>query len=223
MVVNDVTRGTDAIQMTNQENNEIYTVNVRYEDSVRENIDALKQLLIKKPDNSFVNLGNVTTIEVGEGPVSIQRIDKQLAVQYTLRYENTTNLGDISTVVDEEIEELDLPEETEIEFGGDRELLESSMDDMILAFVLAIVFIYIVMAAQFESFKYPFVIMFTVPLMLIGVAIALVATNSPISLTVVIGLIVLAGIVVNNAIVIVDYINQKKQKDLKHMMPLWNL
>lgn len=215
MVVNDVTKGTDAIQMTNQVNNEIYTVNVRYEDSVRENIDALKQLLIKKPDNSFVNLGDVTTIEVGKGPVSIQRIDKQLAVQYSLRYENTTNLGDISKVVDEEIEELDLPEETEIEFGGDRELLESSMDDMILAFVLAIVFIYIVMAAQFESFKYPFVIMFTVPLMLIGVAIALVASNSPISLTVVIGLIVLAGIVVNNAIVIVDYINQKKAEGFK--------
>ena len=215
MVVNDVTRGTDAIQMTNQENNEIYTVNVRYEDSVRENIDALKQLLIKKPNNSFVNLGDVTTIEVGEGPVSIQRIDKQLAVQYTLRYENTTNLGDISAVVDEEIEKLDLPEETEIEFGGDRELLESSMDDMILAFVLAIVFIYIVMAAQFESFKYPFVIMFTVPLMLIGVAVSLVASNSPISLTVVIGLIVLAGIVVNNAIVIVDYINQKEAEGFK--------
>jgi len=94
-------------------------------------------------------------------------------------------------------------------------LLESSMDDMVLAFVLAIVFIYLVMAAQFESFKYPFVIMFTVPLMIIGVGLTLFAFQTPISITVVIGLIVLAGIVVNNAIVIVDYINQLKQRGMK--------
>ncbi|TXC91563.1 efflux RND transporter permease subunit [Metabacillus litoralis] len=215
MVVNDVTRGTDAIQITNADNNEIYSVNVRYDDSVRENIDSLRKLLIKKPDNSFVELGEVAAIEVGEGPVSIQRIDKQVAVQYDLRFNNSTNLGEISNLVDEKIEELDLSDDTEITFGGDRDLLESSLDDMLLAFVLAIIFIYIVMAAQFESFKYPLVIMFTVPLMIIGVGIALVLTNSPISLTVVIGIIVLAGIVVNNAIVIVDYINQKKAQGFK--------
>lgn len=215
MVVNDVTRGTDAIQMTNEHDHEIYMVNVRYDETVSECVDALKGLLIKKPDNSFVELGDISTIQVGEGPVSIQRIDKQPAVQYTVRYSNSTNLGDFSNLVDKEIKELDLPEETDISFSGDRELLESSMDDMLLAFILAVIFIYIVMAAQFESFKYPFVIMFTVPLMLIGVAVALTVTKSPISLTVVIGLIVLAGIVVNNAIVIVDFINQKKAQGFK--------
>ncbi|WP_226530123.1 efflux RND transporter permease subunit [Metabacillus niabensis] len=215
MVVNDVTRGTDAIQITNERDQEIYMVNVRYDETVREDVDALKGLLIKKPDNSFVELGDVSTIQVGEGPVSIQRIDKQPAVQYTVRYSNSTNLGDFSELVDKEIKELDLPEETDISFSGDRELLESTKDDMLLAFILAIIFIYIVMAAQFESFKYPFVIMFTVPLMLIGVAVALTVTKSPISLTVVIGLIVLAGIVVNNAIVIVDFINQKKAQGFK--------
>ncbi|MCV9886475.1 efflux RND transporter permease subunit [Metabacillus halosaccharovorans] len=215
MVVNDVTRGTDAIQMTNEHDHEIYMVNVRYDETVSEDVDALKGLLIKKPDNSFVELGDISTIQVGEGPVSIQRIDKQPAVQYTVRYSNSTNLGDFSNLVDKEIKELDLPEETDISFSGDRELLESSMDDMLLAFILAVIFIYIVMAAQFESFKYPFVIMFTVPLMLIGVAVALTVTKSPISLTVVIGLIVLAGIVVNNAIVIVDFINQKKAQGFK--------
>ncbi|MCM3441667.1 efflux RND transporter permease subunit [Metabacillus halosaccharovorans] len=215
MVVNDVTRGTDAIQMTNEHDHEIYMVNVWYDETVSEDVDALKGLLIKKPDNSFVELGDISTIQVGEGPVSIQRIDKQPAVQYTVRYSNSTNLGDFSNLVDKEIKELDLPEETDISFSGDRELLESSMDDMLLAFILAVIFIYIVMAAQFESFKYPFVIMFTVPLMLIGVAVALTVTKSPISLTVVIGLIVLAGIVVNNAIVIVDFINQKKAQGFK--------
>src|SRR5690606_11980992 len=107
-------------------------------------------------------------------------------------------------------EELNLEENTMISFGGDRELLDNSINDMMLAVVLAIVLVYIVMAAQFESFKYSLVIMFTVPLMAIGVAIALFVTQTPISITAVIGILVLVGIVVNNGIVLVDYINQRK-------------
>ncbi|GLB60453.1 efflux RND transporter permease subunit [Cytobacillus sp. NCCP-133] len=214
MAVNDVTRGNHAIQMIDNESN-IYGVFVEYDKDVTQDINNLKTLLIKKPDGNYVALDEVTNIENGEGPVNIQRINQQDAVQFTLKYKSSTNMGAISKEVDEEITGLDLPEETEVVFSGDRELLESSIDDMVLAFILAIVFIYLVMSAQFESLKYPFVIMFTVPLMIIGVAIALTATSTPISLTAIIGIIVLAGIVVNNAIVIVDYINQKKESGLK--------
>lgn len=213
MVVNDVTRGSMATQMSGNEG-EILGVFVEYDSAVTQNLDKLKQLLIKKPDGNYVTLGLVTNIQTGSGPVKIQRINQQDAVEFTMKYKSSTNLGDISKEVDKKIEELKLPEETEVVFSGDRELLESSIDDLILAFVLAIILVYLVMAAQFESLKYPFVIMFTVPLMVIGVALALTATRTPISLTVVIGVIVLAGIVVNNAIVIVDYINQKKERGL---------
>ena len=99
-------------------------------------------------------------------------------------------------------------------FGGDRELFESAIDDMLMAILLAVVLVYIVMAAQFESFKYPFVIMFSVPLMIIGVALGLFLTSTPISVTAVIGILVLVGIVVNNGIVLVDYINQRKEAGL---------
>ncbi|MFC4320578.1 efflux RND transporter permease subunit [Litchfieldia salsa] len=212
--VNDVTRGTTAIQLTD-ENQSIYPVNVGYDRELTSNIDQLSNLLIKKPDNSYIELSQLTDIQIGEGPTTINRIDQQSAVQFTVKFATTTNLGDISSKVDAEIADLDLSDETEITFGGDRELLESSMDDLGLAFVLALVFIYLVMAAQFESFKHPFVIMFTVPLMIIGVAIALTATRTPIGLTAFIGIIVLAGIVVNNAIVLIDYINQKKEAGMK--------
>ncbi|MCM3528336.1 efflux RND transporter permease subunit [Cytobacillus oceanisediminis] len=214
MAVNDVTRGNRATQMIDEESN-IYGVFVEYDREVTQNIDNLKKLLIKKPDGNYAALSDVTNIERGEGPVNIQRINQQDAVQFTLKYKSSTNMGAMSKAVDKEIADLDLQDETEIVFSGDRELLESSIDDLILAFVLAIIFIYLVMAAQFESLKYPLVIMFTVPLMVIGVAIALTATQTPISLTAIIGIIVLAGIVVNNAIVIVDYINQKKENGLK--------
>ncbi|MBD8067454.1 efflux RND transporter permease subunit [Bacillus sp. PS06] len=212
--INDVTRGTTALQLTDEDQN-IYPVNVGYDRELTSNIDQLQELLIRKPDNTFIQLNEVTDITIGEGPTTINRIDQQSAVQFTVKFVSTTNLGDISSKVDAEIADLELSDDTEITFGGDRELLESSMDDLGLAFVLALVFIYLVMAAQFESFKHPFVIMVTVPLMVIGVAVALTATRTPVGLTAFIGIIVLAGIVVNNAIVLIDYINQKKEQGMK--------
>ena len=89
-------------------------------------------------------------------------------------------------------------------------VIYSARDDMVLAILLAIVLVYFVMAAQFESFKYPFAIMFTVPLMVIGVAAAMLMTKTLLGVTSVIGILVLVGIVVNNGIVLVDFINQKK-------------
>jgi hydrophobic/amphiphilic exporter-1 (mainly G- bacteria), HAE1 family len=214
MAVNDVTRGNRAAQMID-ENANIYGVFVEYDPEVTQNLEKLKTMLLKKPDGSYIALADVTDIRVGEGPVSIQRINQENAVQFTLKYKAATNMGAISKKVDKKIEELHLRDETKIVFSGDRELLESSIDEMIMAFVLAIIFVYLVMAAQFESLKYPFVIMFTVPLMIIGVAIALRVTNTPIGITAIIGIIVLAGIVVNNAIVIVDYINQRKEQGIQ--------
>jgi hydrophobic/amphiphilic exporter-1 (mainly G- bacteria), HAE1 family len=212
-MVNDMTRGVTATRMLDKESN-LYNVNVEYDETVKNSVDNLKNLLIKKHDGMFIPLGNIADITIGKSPVQIHRIDQQNAVQFTLKYKNTTNLGKMSAIVDEEIAKLHLPEETEIVFGGDRELLESALGDLFLAFALAITFVFLVMAAQFESLKYPFVIMFTVPLMVIGVALGLTATKTPVSVMAIIGVIVLAGIVVNNAIVIVDYINQMKEKGL---------
>lgn len=213
-IVNDVTRGTRATQIVDEDTN-IYSVFVEYDKDITKNLDELKKLLIKKPDGSYVRLDEITTIEIGDGPVNIQRFNQQDAVQFTLKYKTSTNLGDISKEVDKEIADLKLDEGTVVSFSGDRELLDSTINDMVLALVLAIVFVYIVMAAQFESLKYPFVIMFTMPLTVIGVAIALTVTRTPVSLMALIGVIVLAGIVVNNAIVIVDYINQRKASGLR--------
>lgn len=214
MIVNDVTRGSQATQMVD-ETGDIYGVFVEYDSEITQDLEQLEGLLIKKPDGQYITLDQVVTIERGKGPVHIQRINQQNAVQFTVKYKNTTNLGDMSKEVDQKIADLDLDGETEIVYSGDRDLLESTMDDLFMALALAFVLIYIVMAAQFESLKYPLVILFTVPLMVIGVAIALILTETPIGLTAMIGIIVLAGIVVNNAIVIVDYINQKKEKGLK--------
>ncbi|MBS4177328.1 efflux RND transporter permease subunit [Lederbergia citrea] len=212
-IVNDVTRGVQASQVISEES-DVYRVFVEYDEEITRNIDKLKTLLIKKTDGTYVKLGDVAKIEIGTGPVEIQRINQQDSIEFTLKYSTETNLGTMTKTVEKEIAELNLPSETEITFSGETELMKNSINDMIMAFILAIVLIYIVMAAQFESFKYPFVIMFTVPLMVVGVAIALLAARIPLSIPALIGVIILAGIVVNNAIVIVDYINQRKQAGL---------
>ncbi|PAQ13074.1 MFS transporter [Bacillaceae bacterium SAOS 7] len=211
-IVNDATRGVIATQIINK-NDEVQMVKVQYDQTVTKNIDNLKSLLVKTPSGNFMKLQELADIQIQQGPVSIQRINQQEAVQFTAMYTSDTNLGAISKKVDEKIAELDLSDETKITFSGDRDLLESSIDDMVMALLLAIVLIYIVMAAQYESFKYPFVIMFTVPLMVVGVSIALTVTRTPLSIPAVIGVLILAGIVVNNAIVIVDYIIQRKEKE----------
>ncbi|WP_223633817.1 efflux RND transporter permease subunit [Planococcus sp. 4-30] len=208
--VNNITRGVLATQVLT-ENDEVLSVYVAYEEGERNSLEKLRELSLRTPAGEFVELQELADIEVAQGPVSIQRVDQADSVSFTLQHQSSITLGDMSDEVDTAIAELDLDENTMISFGGDRELLDNSINDMMLAVVLAIVLVYIVMAAQFESFKYPLVIMFTVPLMAIGVAIALFVTQTPVSITAVIGLLVLVGIVVNNGIVLVDYINQRKQ------------
>lgn len=208
-IVNHVTRGQQASQLTT-EAEEVLAIVVQYDEEVVKDIEALKDLLIKKPDGSYITLGDVTEIERAEGDVSIQRADQLPAVQFTVKYKSDTTLGDVTAQVEEKIDELDLPDDFAMSYTGDQELLQDALDDLALAFILAVIFVYLVMAAQFESLKYPFVIIFTIPLIVIGVMIALTVTRTPIGITAIIGLIVLAGIVLNNGIVLVDFINQLK-------------
>lgn len=211
-LVNNATRGVFATQIIESETSEVKTVFVRYDEEVTANLEKLRQMLVKTPAGNFVPLESLADIAVTDGPVNIRHIEGQDAVQFTVTYGADENLGDISTAVDEKVESLDLSDETVLSYSGDQELLDNSKDDMIMAMVLAVVLIYIVMAAQYESFKYPFVIMFTVPLMVIGVALSLIVAQLPLSIPAIIGVLILVGIVVNNAIVIVDYILQRKQE-----------
>ncbi|MBZ5200403.1 efflux RND transporter permease subunit [Planomicrobium chinense] len=208
--VNNMTRGVLATQVL-AENDEVLSVFVGLDEQFRDSEEKLRTMKLRTPAGQFVTLEQLADIEISEGPVDIKRVDQADSVAFTLQHKSNVTLGEMSDKVDEALEKLNLDKDTQISFGGDRELFENAIDDVSLAIVLAVVLVYIVMAAQFESFKYPFVIMFTVPLMVIGVALALFLTQTPISITAVIGILVLVGIVVNNGIVLVDYINQRKE------------
>lgn len=207
--VNNITRGVQASQLIT-ERDEVLGVFVEVDENYRDSYEKLQQLRLRTPSGTFVELQELANIEIAQGPVSIQRVDQAGSVSFTLQHQSDVTMGDMSTEVDAALDDLNLDDSTVITFGGDRELFDNAINDMIMAVLLAVVLVYLVMAAQFESFKYPFVIMFTVPLMTIGVAIALFVTQTAISITAVIGILVLVGIVVNNGIVLVDYINQRK-------------
>lgn len=210
--VNQMTRGQLTTQMI-AEDGAVLSVYTSFGRAFT-SIEALEDMQLRSPAGLFVPLKDIAKVSVQDGPVSIRRSDQAAAVAFFVDYKTKQSLGGISDLVDVALEKADLPAETQIVFSGDRELYDSAIDDMLLAVALAVVLVYIVMAAQFESFKYPFVIMFTVPLMIIGVAIALFATNTLIGVTSVIGILVLVGIVVNNGIVLVDYINQQKAEGM---------
>lgn len=213
-IVNDKMTGVTATQVVT-EDNDVYQVQVQYAEEYIEDVEAIENLLLRNPEGEYVALGDVTNIEEGEGPETINRIDQENAVQFNLQYGTSYNLGQISVLVEETLDDLSLPDETTVSYTGDTELLDDAVADLTMALMLAIVFAYLVLAAQFESLRYPFVIMLTVPLIVIGVAIGLTITRTPISVMAFIGLIVLVGIVVNNSIVLVDYINQKKAAGIK--------
>ncbi|SFE79489.1 efflux RND transporter permease subunit [Alteribacillus iranensis] len=211
--VNNVTRGQTATSIQT-DNNETYDVVVKYADDSFSTVEDLRNLSIQNANGEYITLDDVAVVEEGEGPAVINRLDQEPSVEFTVSYSTDTNLNDMSQLIEQIIEDADLEDSTTYSFTGEQELLQDAINSLVFAFLLALLFIYLVMAGQFESFKYPFVVMFSVPLVVIGVMIALTVTQTPLSVTVFIGLIVLAGIVVNNAIVLVDYINQMKEKGM---------
>lgn len=211
--VNNMTRGVLTSQIID-ENDKVLGVYVKYDEMYRSNLEQLKQLQLRTPSGQYIALQEVANVEIAEGPVAIRSVDQASAVSFSVKYESMYSLGEMSDLVDEIIQDQKLPEDIAVSFGGDRELLDNSKNDMILAVLLAVVLVFIVMAAQFESYKYPFVIMFTVPLVVIGIFIGLFTTNLPISISAIIGILILVGIVVNNGIVLVDYINQRKMEGI---------
>lgn len=210
--VNAATRGEVATVI--EENNQFLDVLVQLAPESTESIEELEQLNIRNSEGELITLNDLASIEEGESPASIQRLNQEGAVEFTVTYTQSSNLSEIRSAVDTVVDDIELDDSTTFTYGGEQEILDDSINSMILAIVLAGVFIYLIMAAQFESLKLPFIIMFTVPLVVIGLSIALVATQTALGITAFIGLIILLGIVVNNGIVMLDFVNQMKEKGM---------
>ena len=190
-------------------------IRVRLEEEDRKDFSAIKQMRIISPDGREVSLEEVTEFKLGTGPSEIKRVDKERTI---LVYANVfgRNINEIVGEISNFIDGMELPSGyRKPKLTGEREQMRESFNSLQFALILAILLVYMIMAAQFESLWQPFVIMFTVPLSLIGVALALFITRTTLNVVAILGIIMLGGIVVNNGIVLIDYINALTKKGKK--------
>lgn len=160
-----------------------------------------------------IRLGAVADIRIARGPAEVRRIRSQRAALISANLVGR-DLNSVSDDIRAELQDLrtELPLNTTVGLAGQNEEAEESFSSLQFALALAVFLVYLVMASQFESLTHPFVILFTVPLALVGVVLSLFVTGTAVSVMVLLGVIVLAGIVVNNAIVLVDYTNQLRRR-----------
>lgn len=184
-------------------------VRVRGDEFLLDNVDRVMHLIVNPSSPTPVELASVASIVPVQGPAEIRRIANTRAVVITATGTGL-DLGGIARNIEAKLADLPLPDDVTVELGGQKREMETAQASMKGALLLALFLVYVVMACQFESLVQPFVILLTVPLALIGVVWALVALDVPVSVVVFIGLILLAGIVVNNAIVLLDRINQNR-------------
>jgi HAE1 family hydrophobic/amphiphilic exporter-1 len=184
---------------------------VRVAEKERESIEAIRELIINPESERPVPLSSVAQVRVAEGPAEIRRSNQERTALVTadLAY------GDLGSAVVEAralLEDLPLKPGLSVQISGQSEEMDASFRSLVFALGLAIFLVYLVMASQFESLLHPLVILFSIPLAAVGVAAALWLSGTRLSVIVFIGLIMLAGIVVNNAIVLVDLINQLREQ-----------
>jgi HAE1 family hydrophobic/amphiphilic exporter-1 len=179
---------------------------VRANEADRDSVDAVRRLIVNPGSPNPVPLEAVARIEVTEGPAEIRRSDQErvAVVSAGLRGDLGSAIAAAQAIVDE----LVLPAGTAARVAGQSEDLDQSFRSLLLALALAVFMVYLVMASQFESLLHPFLILFTVPLALVGAVYTLWLTGTTLSIIVFIGLIMLVGIVVSNAIVLIDRVNQ---------------
>ena len=202
--VSTAVRGSTATQI--REGGQEIDVRLIVDKQYRNDFNDLESLMLTSASGSMVPLGAVADLVVDVSPSSIVRYNQSREVTVscsTIGRSVNEVVGDIQ----DRIAGINVPSGVTIDFGGSYESMMDSFGDLGLALILAVILVYMVMAVQFEHLLYPFVIMFSLPPMFIGVFLGLFLTGRTINVVSLIGVIMLAGIVVNNAIVLVDYIN----------------
>ncbi len=199
-----------------------FNILVRLSEDERSNIGQINHVTVVAPSGQAVPIGSLVRVQRQEGPVSIERQDQERIVSVSANFANR-DLGSVMRDVDEKLSGMSLPSGFSLNYGGEVEEQQKSFNELLFSLILAIVLVYMVMAAQFESLRDPMIILFSIPLATIGIALMLFLTDTTFNIQAFIGVIMLAGIVVNNAIVLVDYTNLLRRRDklaLRHAVEL---
>lgn len=182
------------------------------------NIELLKDLDIEgqNADKETIDVpfSEIAEFEITKSLNSIHRADQTRYVSVSAGIAEGYNVGNVSTAVENKLADFELPSGYKLVFAGENEMINDALGQLVLMLVLALVFMYLIMVAQFQSLLSPFIIMFTIPLAFTGGLFGLFFTGSEISVIAMIGFIMLAGIIVNNGIVLIDYMNQLRAEGM---------
>lgn len=164
----------------------------------------------EEDDGSF-KLGEVAEVRETVSLNSIQRDQQRRCITVTATLADGYNVTKVTSAVQQAVAPLALPEGVTVEFNGENEQIMDAMSQLMLMLLLGVVLVYLIMVAQFQSLKSPFIVMFTIPLAFTGGFLALLVSGIEVSVVSLIGFVMLVGVIVNNGIVLVDYINQQRQ------------
>jgi len=196
-----------------RERGEEIDIRVELDEVDRDTLKEIEKLPIATPLSTYIRLEDVATITEGRGPKKLTRQNQKTVAEVTANFSGKS-LNIIESEIEERLKDISLPPGYFIERGGQFEKMRDMFISLGQIFLLAILLIYMVMAAQFESLVHPLVIMFTIPLSIIGVILAIVVTGKSIALPSGMGVVILSGIIVNNAIVLVDTINRLRKQGM---------
>jgi HAE1 family hydrophobic/amphiphilic exporter-1 len=186
-------------------------IRLRADEKYRDSVGDLLQLSVHQAGKTAIPLSAVATVEETEGPAEINRSEGDRVAMITANLAGR-DLASVSTDIATALGAMNLPSGFDWRIAGQRQEMETSFGSMRLAIFLAVFMVYLVMASQFESLLHPFVILFSVPFALIGLLATLFLFDVTVSIVVLIGGILLAGIVVNNAIILIDYTNRLRRE-----------
>lgn len=165
-------------------------------------------------ETTDIPLKDIAEFEEGESLNVINRSSQTRYISVTAGVDEDHNVTLVSDQIQKELDKIKLPDGYEISMTGEDETIRDAMNQLYLMLILAVVFIYLIMVAQFQSFLSPFIIMFTIPLAFTGGFFALFVTDNEVGVVSMIGFVMLAGVIVNNGIVLVDYINQLRREGM---------
>ena len=188
-----------------------YPIVVRLRPEDRQRIDNVNDVLVSTPTGTLVQAKSLMRVDNERGPVEIERKNLERVTRVNAELDGT--LGDAVDAVNAQLPQLRVPSDFTVGFGAEVEEQAKAFDQLKWLLLLAVILVYAVMASQYESLRDPFIIMFSIPLAAIGVVLALKLTNTAFSLQAYIGVIMLAGIVVSNAILLVDYTTTLRTRD----------
>jgi len=186
-------------------------IRVRLRKEDRDDPNSIRLVTIRTPSGVMVPLNDVAQVSTGRGTSEIQHMDNQRAVTITAEVMG----GEMEAVISrikKNLEPYQHVPDYPVVLGGETKRMAESFSSLKWTLLLAILLVYMIMAAQFENFLQPLIIMVTVPLSFIGVAITILATGTPLSSVAILGVLILAGIVVNNGIVLIDHMNQLREE-----------